>query len=199
MCSTPLKSGGAVHSVNDSDIPKGRGASPRQRAVMFKIEGPFRVRGTPLVGGEYIDREDGARFWRQKGLARLAQRYGCYVFAMGAGPGVMPFYVGRTVKSFQQECFQPSKLNHYNKALRCVKKGRSVLFFVVAPRKKGQRNKRVVSSLERYLIQQAKARNHRLLNKQAVKLPKWGIQGVLRGTPGKPPKAAALFKKLLGL
>ena len=134
--------------------------------LLFRVKGPFRVpfhrarNGTKLVTNDAK-----GTFWKEK-TRKYRSRIGCYVFAVNNGRHYSPCYIG---------------MNRYNEALGDYKKGKPVLFFVVAPTGKGKPAKSKVVALEKHLIQTAKAAYPRLRNRIGTKPPRWGIAGVLRG------------------
>jgi len=100
---------------------------------------------------------------------------------------------------FEGEVFADGKLQHYNAFLADYKKGRPVLFFVLAPENKGKPNKSKIAALEKQLISLAKAENNGLRNKVGTKLPRWGIAGVLRGRQGKVGPGAKALRRMIGM
>ena len=139
----------------------------------FEVEGPFKVPMEPGNGTKMIA-EDIAPFWSE--FSRIRNRKGCYVFALRAGQGFTPLYVGKTTKTFEGECFADHKLKHYNYALRKYNKGTPVMFFVVYPTKKGKPNASEISDLEEFLIQVGRTVNPDLRNIKGAKEPSWGIK-----------------------
>ena len=97
------------------------------------------------------------------------------------------------------EIFTEGKLNRYNEFLADYKKGRPVLFFVIAPTGKGKPANSKIVALEKYLIQLAKAANPRLRNKIGTKTPRWGIGGVIRGGKGKTGVGASAVRQMMGI
>src|SRR2546426_8425647 len=150
---------------------------------MLEVLGAFDV---PIdESARAITPQEGPEFFEEH--PHLAARRGVYVFAMRAGKGIMPWYVGKAARGFRGECFTLDKALKYTIAMNKQGKGTPVLFFVALPlRKKGPTNTTVIAGVETFLIRAAKARNPDLLNKQGVKAENWGITGVLRGTRGKP-------------
>jgi len=167
---------------------------------MLKVFGPYKVpvRKQKSGHGKMIDKEHECKFWdkiRDEGLER---KQGCYIFALRAGRGATPWYVGKAGKSFEQECFALDKLNKYNKALFEGKKGTPVLFFVALDGKKKKIAGKTIKEVETYLIQVAKDANRELINKSKTKPPNWGITRVVRGGQGRPLAAELLFRTMLG-
>jgi hypothetical protein len=165
--------------------------------LQFTPHGPHTVPTTKLNAGKTIDPDDIKTFWAAN--ASLASRKGCYVFAMQAGAGLTPFYVGKATKGFKQEVFTAHKLNKYAKALASYASGTPVLLFVLAPQGTGATNLKAIKELEKYLIQRAADVNPNLTNIQNKAKPTWGIAGVLRAKQGKPSKAAQKLRKCIAV
>jgi hypothetical protein len=166
--------------------------------LLLRVKGPFLV---PVQrtrnGARLITNKAKATFWEGKSQ-KYRSRIGCYVFAINNGQHYSPGYVGMATKSFGAEVFSESKLNRYNEALSDYKKGRPVLFLVVAPIGKGKPAKHKVAAIERHLIQAVKAAYPRLRNKIGTKAPRWGIVGVLRGGKGKTGAGARALRQMMG-
>ncbi len=161
----------------------------------FYVRGPFEVPWIQRRVGRTIDTSRLREFWEETVGGDLQLTRGCYVFGMRAGKGIVPVYVGKASKSFRQECFTPHKLNKINESLLDWKRGTPVLFLVPT----GSRRAGLISMAERFLIQNAIARNEHLANIHGTKLETWGIAGVLRGGKGLPSEAAKSFKKMMGM
>lgn len=142
-----------------------------------------------------LTEENVKEFWKQH--PDSGGHRGCYVFAIRAGKGWTPGYVGKATKTFKQEVFAPHKLAKYQRFLADYHKGTPMLFFIVAPKKRGQANSTHIGELERFLIQVALAANPELLNIKGTKEEEWSITGVLRSERGKPSAAAKDLKKTL--
>lgn len=165
-------------------------------AATFRVRGPFKI---PCEGKSNRYIEPGCpRFWTNPRAGRFAEERGCYLFAIRAGKGYRPVYVGKTKNSFEKECFAFHKTAaHYQRALDG--KGTPVMFLLVLGRGKGPINKRAVGQVESFLIQIAVAKNRRLSNVKGTKQEEWEIMGVIRGGRGKVSEDARLFRKALGL
>jgi hypothetical protein len=163
---------------------------------MFDVFGPFKIPVSNEKSGRLIPRE-GGEFWES--CPEFATKLGCYLFAVRAGRGYKPIYVGKTSRNFQKECFALHKLDHYHRAL--VKRGRgtAVMFFVIPELRRGRANAKVIKDLESFLIQNASVKNPSLSNVQERKEAKWGIRGVIRGGKGKSSRAAREFKRGIGI
>ena len=163
--------------------------------TVFEVTGPREVPVYQGHAGRTITDENVREFWEEND--DLAKLRGCYVFGIRAGKGLTPAYVGRATRSFKQEAFAHHKLTRYQQFLADYRKGTPVLFFVVAPRKKGAPNSVHIKGLEDFLIQTGMVANSELLNVKGTKAEEWGIAGILRGGKGKPSQAARDFKKLM--
>jgi hypothetical protein len=167
----------------------------------LQVFGPFKVtceKGTTgpakQVGKEHIK-----SFWDEEASC-CATKQGCYVFALKAGRGYTPWYVGKATKSFKQECFQADKLVRYNNVLFKGQKGTPVLFFVAPGGNKNKVPMRIIDEMENFLIQAALYENPQIKNVAKTKnVPKWGINGVVRGGKGKPDTTSKAFAKMVGL
>ncbi len=166
---------------------------------IYEIVGPLKIPHQKHERGRYIEEENLPKFWDDHQAKKIKSKRGCYVFAMKARRGIVPWYVGKTTKSFENECFQSHKLVKYHKAM--VKKmGCPVLFFIVYPDKQGARNNKQIKEIENFLIQLAATRNEDLLNIQGnSKKEDWSISGATGGGRGQPSSPAKSFKKMIGI
>ena len=121
------------------------------------------------------------------------------MFGIRAGKGLTPGYVGRAIGNFKSEAFAHHELTRYQQFLADYQKGTPILFFLVAPRKRGAFNAAHVKELERFLIQVGLTANPDLLNIKGTKAEEWGVTGVIRGGKGKPNQDAKLFRKLMNI
>jgi len=163
--------------------------------TVFTVEGPFKVPVYVGKGSRTIDEENLWQFWEK--IPSLAEKRGCYAFGIRAAKGSTPGWVGKATKNFRQEVFSPHKLAKYQRFLADYRKGTPILFFLVAPLKKGAPNVSHINDLESFLIQVGMSANPDLLNVKGTKFEKWGIAGVLRGGKGKPNNAAKQFRQLM--
>src|SRR6266704_3638450 len=140
----------------------------------FEPFGPFEM----PVHGSLIDRRRESEFWGNVEAAQdgLSDAVGCYVFAIRAGKGMKPWYVGKSEKtSFRREAWTPHKLLVFSEGMQMLKKGTPVLFFVAKRTtggrfaKAGKNGISSVHSLEELLIGTCLLRNSRLLNKRTTK------------------------------
>ena len=98
----------------------------------YDVFGPFEIPRTE--NRQRVDRKSLRHFWNEVEALRqknegLASASGCYIFAIRAGKGAKPWYVGQATKTFRQECFTPHKLVHYNEVLT-ERKGTPILFLL---------------------------------------------------------------------
>ena len=78
----------------------------------YDVFGPFKIPRTE--NRQRVDRRGLRDFWNEVETLRqrnesLASASGCYIFAIRAGKGAKPWYVGQATKTFRQECFTPHK------------------------------------------------------------------------------------------
>ena len=163
---------------------------------MFVVKGQFDVPVHRNSSSKLVA-EDVSSFWENaKGVKG---KIGCYVFAIRAGRGITPLYVGQTKKSFEKECFTDHKIKHYNYALAEYAKGTPIMFFVEYQKKKGKVNAADISDLEDFLIQVGRKINPNLRNIKGAAEPTWGIKGVIRGGKGKKNESESEFCKVFKL
>lgn len=164
--------------------------------TVFEVLGPYPIPFEKRRGGRHIPSMC-PDFWEAH--PNVANRRGCYVFAMRAGRGFRPVYVGKAVKqTFSSECFAAHKTGeHYNPALLDTLKGTPVMFFVALPAGRGKPNAKRIADLESFLIQLGVARNPDLSNIRGRSEKQWSIRGVVRGKRGKPSASAAALKGML--
>ena len=162
------------------------------------VYGPFEVGFESSGAIKRVEGEHRSEFWARREVAHLRKKQGCYVFAIRAGKGFTPWYVGRASKGFEQEIFAPHKLGHYNRALFRGSKGTPVMFFVAPQGSKKKVNTKALEQMEKELIQFALKRNPHICNVQGTKnLPQWSIKGVVRSSPGKPDAASRSFRTMM--
>jgi len=163
----------------------------------FNVSGPLTVPVRQGHAAKTITSDNVKQFWARHPDA--GKHRGCYLFAIRAGRGLPPAYVGRATKTFKQEVFASDKRARYQQVLADYRKGAPVLFFIVAPRQTGKPNTQHIRELERFLIQVAAAANPALLNIMGTKSEQWSVAGVLRSGQGKRSYAAASLIKALKL
>lgn len=147
-----------------------------------------------LIGENHVK-----SFFEKEEFQSISKKQGCYVFALKAGLGSTPWYVGKTTKSMIKECMTDGKLKGYNEILFRGIKGKPVIFFIVPLGDKNKVPAGIIDQVETFLIQCALSQNKHLKNKKKVTPPKWNIKGVIRSPKGGPEKEAKAFKKMMGL
>jgi hypothetical protein len=167
--------------------------------IPFEPEGGYR---------KYICPKHVREFWEQPDAIELREKQGCYVFALEAGGGFTPWYVGKTKRSFYEECFKAHKLGKYNDVLCGVqrdgtpgppRKGLPVLFFVAPAGDVHVVPDAVCDDVETYLIHAAHEKNPDLPNYTKIKILDWTIAGVYRSHRGAASTTAQIFGKMMGL
>lgn len=152
--------------------------------------------------------KDLAAFWEeldQLNGYEVSGGIGCYVFAIRAGKGVTPWYVGLAEKqSFRKECFAPHKINHYNAVLNKYR-GTPMLTVVAKHSPSGKlvlpngKVHRDIQQLEIMLIGNCLSRNAELRNIRDTKLLReMRVSGLLNTPTGRPTVAVSAFKRLIG-
>jgi hypothetical protein len=163
----------------------------------FLIAGPYVIPFQWKPGGRALEVKE---FWGQsRALEELAYERGCYVFAVRAGKGETPLYVGKATRSFKQECLNPGNVRKLLDGLAEYAKGTPVLYFVRHPAQRGKTNEKQIGEIENFLIQNASIRNPDVQNIHGREAPKWKIHGVIRSGQGKPTRAESTFRRLMGI
>jgi hypothetical protein len=160
---------------------------------IYDATGPYVIKRK----GNIIDDDNIAEFCKQHDAS--LKRRGVYIFAIRASKGFTPFYVGKTKKSFGKEIFQSHKRVIYCKALNSVEKGSPVFFFISEPAARGSAGVKAIDEVETHFIKLAKGANAKLLNKQKMKAPTWGVRGIERGGKGQPSESAKALKRCMNL
>lgn len=149
------------------------------------------------------------RFWEtvdEQIKAGLSNAVGCYIFAIRAGKGALPWYIGKAEKqSFQKECFTTHKLYHYNNII-ADRKGTPLLLLLPKLTTKGRlakpssRGHRDIDFLEKILLSACIQRNPNLSNIKDTKLLREiVVHGFLNNPKGKCSESVSGFKTLLGV
>lgn len=143
-----------------------------------KINGIWQIADTKL--GE---------FW--KAHAAIDKRVGCYIFSIaGKGGKTTPWYVGKAGKSFRQEVFHSDKQLKYNKIL-LRHSGRPCMFLLPMVQRKGPKNQKAITKLEKFLISFGFDSNPYLSNKRGKPVQDFEIKGVLPARRGEAKRVAA--------
>jgi hypothetical protein len=162
----------------------------------FVVHGPFEVDYEKRKGGRTLLFEG---FWaKENGVSDLAQKRGCYVFAI-RNRGLTPVYVGKATRSFKQETFNQTNRHKYSNGFSVYAKGTPVLYFVVHPEQRGRVNATQIGQIEDFLIQAGITRNPDLQNVKGTQTPDWSIRGVIRQGGRRRTATEADFVKLFGI
>ncbi len=162
----------------------------------FSIVGPIDIPTITRPGGKAIDRDRLDDFWAD---ANCGGRVGCYVFGIRHGRGTLPYYAGRTMKSFATECFQPHKLTKYHDALTHIRRGTPVMYFVVLEATRGRPNRNAIRALEERLIGLGIRRNQQMGNVSGTREDDIIVRGVMGSVRGRPTVEAQAFRLMMGL
>ncbi len=169
--------------------------------TIFHVSKPFSVpflRAKKRGSIKRVNEDRLIDFWKQ--AKAYSTKKGCYIFALRASKGFMPWYIGKTTKMFKDEVLNPYQLKKYNEVLFDDHKGTPVMFFVYSKNVKGRISKKTIDELETFLIQTASSKNGAMVNKtKKTDVPEWGIQGVANYGKGKPNNESRQLKKLIGL
>lgn len=170
-------------------------------ATDLKIYGPIEIPFRKQTNGnaKRIETAHTQAFWNQAAARSIAAKQGCYVFALKAGRGHCPWYIGQATQSFEQESLATHQRNHYNDVLFDGRKGTPVLFFIAPKGNKKKVPADACDQIETLMIQSALIENPEIRNRQKTKIPEWTIEGVVRHGQGKPPTPAVAFRKMMGL
>ena len=175
--------------------------------MKFEIYGPFDL---PMSKG-LIDKaaESKKDFWSEveKVAPGVSEAYGCYVYAVKARRGTLPWYVGITTKrTFHAEALGSHQLGHYQPTIAQKNGVTPQLFFLAKKTPQGQfakpsaRRHKDVEFLEKFMFGIALNRNPDLSNFKNTKfLKKMVVPGVMN-SPQRPPRAPERdLKNVLGL
>ena len=163
----------------------------------FEVHGPFEIDFEKRPGGRTLTFDE---FWAEgSDAAYLAEERGCYVFAISAGGGLQPIYIGKATKTFRQETFNPNNRHKYNNGFSKYARGTPLMYFVVHPSQRGPTHARHIREIEDFLIQTGVAKNPDLQNVKGIGMPNWSIKGVIRSGVGKRSAAEMDFRHLFDL
>ena len=175
--------------------------------MRFEVYGPFELDRT-LAGLVCSDAPSRKAFWRwvEEEVPGLSKTCGCYLFAIQASRGILPWYVGKAEKqSFANECISPHKLIHYNNAI-VGRKGKPVLYIIPQItnsgrfRKASKSSKPAISELENILMGMAISRNPRILNIKGTRmLRELTVDGLLNSKKSAGGTAARELRDMLRL
>ena len=172
----------------------------------FDVAGPF-----PLVrsGSKKMITDTTAKALKpdlEEWESGLSEACGCYVFAIRAGRGFTPYYVGQACKrSILAEALNPSNREKYNKVL-AEQNGTPVLFLIPLRtptgkfRKRPQVNSRLahMDFLERWLIATSIDKNNQLINNKETRfLRQLHVAGLFNAKKGESTHASQQLRRTL--
>lgn len=173
--------------------------------MRFDTQGPIEVPRNVLG----LKAKVAAKFWAEANERLnpgLPEACGCYVFAIRAGKGARPWYVGKAEKqSFRNECFNPTNRIKFHELLE-GRKGTPLLYFYPKMNDSGMKFASVrktgnssIIFLENMLIGMALERNSNLLNVSNTKMLKnLIVPGLINSGKGKLKTSAKDLKMLMG-
>jgi hypothetical protein len=168
-------------------------------ATDLRVIGPINIDCQKAGKRKNIGEDHVKSFFKKEGFRSISKKQGCYVFALKAGLGYTPWYVGKTTRSMIKECMTDKNLNRYNNVLFRGIGGTPVMFFIVSSEDKNKIRAKVIDEVETFLIECARSQNKHLKNKKKGTPPNWNIKGVIRSPQGAPKNEAKAFKKMMGL
>lgn len=168
-------------------------------ATQFDPIGPLEIPVDNKAKVKRIEKQQIQDFLGDENILKkidLSKTRGCYIFALRAGKGFTPWYVGQAKKNFKQEILAVHKKDIYNSVL--ANKNGTPVMFLVSTEKKNKSVESEICELESFLIFWARKANKNLKNVKKNKTT-WGISGVYNSDTGKPSNASKNLKGLLNL
>lgn len=164
---------------------------------VFSVVGPLEIKPIRLPRGFIINKDLFTSFWNKH--QKYKDKRGIYIFGLRAAKGYTPWYVGKTKRTFENECAESHKLQYYNQVI-AQRKGTPVFFFLFQDTgKRGPNNDSILDHVEKYFIEIALIKNPDLMNRKKTKKPDWSVDGVINSTKGKATKQSRAFKAFIGL
>ena len=178
--------------------------------IGYETFGPFEVPASQAPNGSRtlaLRPRRIAAFWTEvdSGEPGMSEARGCYIFAIRAGGGITPWYVGLSTTGFKNECFQADKREYYRDAYNEVRRGTPVLVLVARLTTGGRLSKanleeREARFVESQLILKAWSANPRLKNVSGLGFARrLRIPGMLNSGRGAPSDGAQLLRSTLGI
>ena len=175
----------------------------KKQPIELVVMGPYKVVYTQGEKARLIDPVDKKAFIEELEEHGVAEKHGCYIFALhGSGSGskgYIPWYVGQAARPLAKECMGSHQLVKYQQVFATGERGKPVMFFVCPEGTKKKVSKKIIDEVEDELIFAASKRNKRLLNVQGVKPPDWAIPGILHGGGKKLSAREKAFKSMMGI
>jgi hypothetical protein len=168
----------------------------------FGAYGPFKLRRHGPKNLINKDTKDALRIALDECDLGLSDACGCYVFAVRAGKGYTPYYVGRAEKrSILNESLNPSNIGKYNDVITT---GTPVMFLLPMLTPQGKYRKLATGELgslrflERWLIAQCIEKNPALVNNKETKfLRSIHVAGIFNATQGEAHKSSRALAKAI--
>jgi hypothetical protein len=177
----------------------------RIERIEFVPFGPFPL---PRLSRKKIDVTKRAQFWRGIDARHpgLSKAVGCYVFAITASTGTLPWYIGKTTKlAFARETWATHRLVQYQDILRRRRLGTPLLFLVAKRTPQGRfarptkRGGSDIDLLEALMLESALLRNRKLQNPRSTRhLQSISLSGFINAKPGRPSRSAQHLAHVLG-
>ena len=171
--------------------------------MIFDVSGPHKIsrHGPKRLINEQSLKDLLAELRLEDSALEMA--CGCYVFAIRAGKGITPYYVGQASKStIVREAFNPANRERYNSVLN-GSSGTPIIFLLPMRTPTGKYRKKKsgaaqissVTFLERWLIAKALEKNENLLNSRETRfLRNLHVRGLFNAQKG---EATAASRKLV--
>lgn len=139
---------------------------------------------------------------------KFTDNFGCYIYAIKAGKGFTPIYIGSATKqSLGKESFDGDKLLKCLQHMASYLKGSLQITFIVpkdkiaddARTRRGRCPAKTIWKLEKVLTAVAYRKNNNLVNKHNHCLAEFFINGAMNSDAGRPRKDVVAFKEMMGL
>ena len=143
--------------------------------MKFEVYGPYEIPRPKGSKAVVLDNAEKRKFWDEVvGNNDLANACGCYVFAIGATGSYLPWYVGKTERSFKVKSLDPANILKFNQVMSARTRGTPYLFFLPKITDDGKFSKKSknpeITALESILIAQAIERNPKIKNISGTKM-----------------------------
>lgn len=175
-------------------------ANTAKKPTKFIAHGPFKIPVQHYRNGAKAIANNPAlkKFWDREVGENLSDRNGCYVFAVQAGPAIMPWYVGRTTaQTFALECFSGDKPKKYEQAMGNYAACTPLLFLLESSTTIATKK---IMELEQFLIELAAAANPKIQQTKGIPRPLWVIPGVTQSNgQGKVSDTVLKFRDAFNL
>lgn len=172
----------------------------KKNTTVLDIFGPFEIPFEVKGKAKRINDEHVELFWKKSRINAISQKQGCYIFGLRAASGFTPWYIGKTKRQFNKECFTDHKRRKYNELLWRGKRATPIMFFLALSGNKNKIPGSIINDIEKFLIQSAAQKNPNLLNVKVAKtFLRWGIKGIIRGGKGQATQKTKAFKTMMGL